>query len=75
LHLFIKRDVGVDLTADLGTIRVVWRLKSDAPFVQLALSNNQLDSSAAAEVIEDMKFQCKTWFSACTISTLPIRQL
>jgi ribonuclease HI len=55
----------IELASSLGAIRVVF--ETDAQLVMYAMNSTKDDFSPAALVISDLKFQCKNWFSRCSI--------
>ncbi|XP_071680743.1 uncharacterized protein [Lolium perenne] len=58
-------EVAIDLASSLGAIRVIF--ETDAPLLMYAMNNPSVDFSPAAAIIEDLKIQCRTWFSKCSI--------
>ncbi|KAI5011897.1 hypothetical protein ZWY2020_024031 [Hordeum vulgare] len=51
----------ISLAADLGLVRVTF--ETDSSLLLEAMDLARVDASAYAEVIEDLKFQLKIWFS------------
>ncbi|KAI4994782.1 hypothetical protein ZWY2020_034685 [Hordeum vulgare] len=55
----------LNLAAELGVIRV--EFETDAQLLAMALNSKKPDCFSEAAVIEDIKIQCRTWFSYCQI--------
>ncbi|KAI4994209.1 hypothetical protein ZWY2020_029257 [Hordeum vulgare] len=55
----------LNLAAELGVITV--EVEIDAQLLAMALNSKKPDCSSEAAVIEDIKIQCRTWFSYCQI--------
>lgn len=58
-------EAAINLASSLGAIRVVF--ETDAQMLMYEMNNTAIDLSPAAAIIEDLKYQCRNWFSKCSI--------